>query len=148
MTYQEYVDFYGTLWNKIGDIDYEFEFDWIGQDTNNNIAIFISFNKGFIPAQVRQSLENYCKIMSFIDSLNYISTSKFIKNISHDSFFKECEDYCQKGLFVYDNNMSNDRFELICIPNNPIEWKKEIQLPKFKFSFGATLETNQLKTSL
>lgn len=63
MNYIEYFEHFSILWSEIGRNN-NFEFDWVGRDKNEFLAIFISYNQGYIPNEVKES-----KSMSIFNKL-------------------------------------------------------------------------------
>ena len=88
------------LWEVMVNQTYEIEFDWIGIDSIDQIGIFSSFNKGFIPDCFKLSYSKYCDLADLINSLPDISDSIIV--FTGQGIFTDWINFSKKGLFGFD----------------------------------------------
>lgn len=142
-------------WDAVINQSYQVEFDWIGIDSLDQIAIFSSFNKGHIPHIVKSSFELYKQLFALIDKFPRFTTAVLVTK--ENGVFNDWLVYSQKGLYAFDyqdvhrENKFN-QYDLISKPVAPliINQVKNIELylsiiPRFNLVFNDNISFQQLK---
>lgn len=133
------------------------EFDWIGIDNQEQIAIFSSVGMGYIPPKVLSSYESYIGLANILYHRDKFTSAEII---SKETGKKDhWRDWAQKGLFAYDyydiHRMEKfERYDLIAVPGVPLKVGVipgvnvfyEV-MPRFDLAFGANITMSQLKGS-
>ena len=142
-------------WTAIMDKTYEVEFDWLGVDKLGQIAMFSSFNKGFIPNLITKSFDKYQQLDITIDSLKIITQA--ILYTKRKGKFQDWILYSQKGFFAYDYQDAHrdtklGQYDLISKPANPLTINKTFALaafndiiPKFDIIFNTDIAFQTLR---
>ncbi|RYE26631.1 MAG: hypothetical protein EOP45_03595 [Sphingobacteriaceae bacterium] len=142
-------------WTAVVNRTYEVEFDWIGIDRLGQIAVFSSFNKGFIPDKALLSFDKYKELDKLIDELPTITEAILCTRIKGD--FKEWLSYSAKGLYGYDfqdahREVRFGQYDLISKPEEPLTvthiktCDSVLQVvPFFDLVFGTYLSFNKLQ---
>ena len=137
---------------------YDLEFDWFGIDKNHQVAIFSTFNRGYIPRDFFNSLGEFQKLQSIINSLSLNSQAKQITKYVGD--FSDWLRYSTKGLYAYDyqdihRSTKMNEYDIISIPEKPLLLLENLELknmmpvlPKFNLIFGENISFENLKQSL
>lgn len=146
------------LWHAIISHSYDIEFDWIGIDNTENLGIFSSFNRGWIPKLTISSFEKYQKLASIINNLPF--TTKATQFTSEKGHFRDWIEYSKKGIFAFDyqdihRTEKFDRYDLISLPKIPIKLNQLNDcdsiidiLPRFNLPFDNNLSFKDLEKSL
>jgi hypothetical protein len=144
-------------WEAVINNTYEVEFDWIAINHIGQIAVFSSFNKGYIPEKAKTSFELHQMLQSFINSILISTTANLTTKESGN--FKLRLKNSKKGLFTFDyqdahRNIKLNRYDLISQPNMPktvnqldgIDKFMSI-IPTFNLAFDENISFEQLKTT-
>lgn len=144
-------------WESIKTQSSEMEFDWIGIDMSGKLALFSSFNVGFVPSNVTKSLKSYRELAIKINNLPSICAGEILLSDGGDySFFQE---YSEKGLICYDNmdvhrEKNLNRYDLISIPRKPLTvYQAELEscleiIPVFDLHFNSHITFSDLEKKL
>ena len=87
-------------WNAIINKTHYVEFDWFGFDKLGRIAVFSSFNEGFIPHKVTKSFDKFVEFEQLVKNLPKIGRAKLYTKNSGD--FSDWISYAEKGLVSFD----------------------------------------------
>jgi hypothetical protein len=147
-----------AIWKCITNPEYEMEFDYIGIDILGQVALFSTFNTGFIPDCVIRSRALYNDLATFLETLTVSSDA--LKIETKEGQYDEWEEYARKGIFAYDNENIHstnnvDRYHLIYKLLKPINISglsglqnfKTI-IPSFNLEFKDSLTFDELKNAL
>ncbi|WP_149206766.1 hypothetical protein [Flavobacterium johnsoniae] len=66
-------------WINIVNQTYDMEFDYLAIDKIGQIAVFSTFNRGYIPECVTSSLEKFSALDNYIETISMTSETVFIK---------------------------------------------------------------------
>jgi len=104
---------------------YEIEYDWFGVDNLNQIAIFSSIGKGYIPAKALSSYDKYMGLDDLMYHLpNITNPVVLMKERKNNSYW---EKQSQKGLFAFDyfdihRKQKFEQYDLVSVPATPINF--------------------------
>lgn len=97
---EEYFNRHKKIWQYIGKNegpDDDIEFDFVCSDQSEHLAIFMSYNRGYIPSIIKDSFEKYTKMIYHIDHLP-------INDIDLENPRGiPAKEFLSQGFFVYDN---------------------------------------------
>ena len=132
-------------WDAIINRSYDLEFDWFGVDILGQIAVFSSFNRGFIPTKAISSLEKYIEFQNVIKALPKKTNVKLCAK--NDGDFSDWISYSEKGLYSFDYQDAHRKiktgcYDLIAKPRKPLSilnienFKQYLEiLPEFELIF-------------
>lgn len=137
----------------------DMEFDYIAIDKLGQIAVFSTFNRGYIPECVTKSFEKFLVLDDYIEQLPKISES-ILKKGKNETDFQDWIYYASLGLFAYDNQDVHrveklNQYDIICQPKVPLKIEStslindfEEIIPVFDLIFGEDITFESLQKSL